>query len=279
MNFESIRYEVSGAVGRITLNRPDRLNALTYPLIEELHLVLRRIAAGKDGVRALVITGAGRGFSSGADLVTPRPADPEHPKESLRDYYNPAYQLLKNLPVPTIAAVNGPCAGAGMSLALTCDIVIAARSAYFLAAFVDIGLVPDAGASWLIPDRIGSARATGMLMLGEKIPAEQAAGWGLIWKCVPDEELLTETDKLAQKFASGPSKSYQLIKQLVRAAGHNSLPSQMQLESELQKQAHDSEDVAEARKAFAEKDRRCSRGVEHSSRRTGWQPKSQKNSA
>jgi 2-(1,2-epoxy-1,2-dihydrophenyl)acetyl-CoA isomerase len=253
MKLESIRYEVADGVGRITLNRPERLNALTYPLLEELHEVLRRIAAGQESVRAVVITGEGRGFSSGADLVTPRPADPENPKDSLRDYYNPAYQLLKNLPVPTIAAVNGPCAGAGMSLALTCDIVIAARSAYFLAAFVNIGLVPDAGASWLLPDRIGSTRATAMMMLGERIPAEQAESWGLIWKCVPDEALRAETDKLASKLATGPTKSYALIKQLVRAARHNSHADQMQLESDLQAQVKVTEDAAEARKAFAEK--------------------------
>lgn len=253
MNLQTIRYEAAGAVGRITLNRPDRLNALTFQLIDELHLVLRRIAAGRDGIRAVVITGAGRGFSSGADLMAPRPSDPEDPKENLRDYYNPAFQLLKNLPMPTIAAVNGPCAGAGMSLALTCDIVLAARSAYFLAAFVNIGLVPDAGSSWLLPHRIGSAKATGMMMLGEKVPAEQAEQWGLIWKCLPDEELLPEADKMAQKLATGPTKSHGLIKQLIRASAQNSLPSQMLMESELQAQARASEDVAEARKAFAEK--------------------------
>ncbi|RPI47902.1 MAG: 2-(1,2-epoxy-1,2-dihydrophenyl)acetyl-CoA isomerase [Betaproteobacteria bacterium] len=253
MNFETIRYEVAGAVGRITLNRPERLNALTYPMIEELHQVFRRIAAGKDGVRAVVITGAGRGFCSGADVVAPRPEDPENPKESLRDYYNPAYQLLKNLPVPTIAAVNGPCAGAGMSLALTCDIVIAVRSAYFLAAFVNIGLVPDAGSSWLLPRRIGAAKAAGMMLLGEKIPAEQAESWGLIWKCVPDDELLLEADTLAHKLATGPTKTYGFIKQLIRASDLNSLSSQMQLESELQALVRTTDDVAEARKAFAEK--------------------------
>ena len=253
MNFETIRYEVAGAVGRITLNRPARLNALTYPMIEELHLVFRRISAGTDGVRAVVITGAGRGFSSGADVVAPRPEDPENPKESLRDYYNPAYQVLKNIPVPTIAAVNGPCAGAGMSLALTCDIVIAARSAYFLAAFVNIGLVPDAGSSWLLPRRIGAAKAAGMMLLGERISAEQAQSWGLIWKCVPDDELLPAVDVLATKLASGPTKTYGFIKQLIRAADLNSLPSQMQLEGELQTLVRATDDVAEARKAFAEK--------------------------
>jgi len=253
MSFESIRYDVSAGVGRITLYRPDRLNALTYPMIEELHCVLRRIAGGKDEVRSVVITGAGRGFSSGADVVVARPEDPDNPKESLRDYYNPAYQLLRNLPVPTIAAVNGPCAGAGMSLALTCDIVVAARSAYFLAAFVNIGLVPDAGASWLLTHRLGTARAAGMMLLGERISAEQAASWGLIWKCVPDEELRTETDTLAAKLATGPTAAYGFIKQLARAADKSSLPEQMQLESELQARVRTTEDAGEARRAFADK--------------------------
>lgn len=253
MNFESIRYDVADAVGRITLNRPDRLNALTYPMIEELHQVFRRVAADTDGVRALLITGAGRGFSSGADVVTPRAEDPENPKNSLRDHYNPAYQLLKNLPVPTVAAVNGPCAGAGMSLALCCDIVLAAQSAYFLAAFVNIALVPDAGASWLLPQRLGSAKAAGMMLLGEKIPAEQAERWGLIWKCVPDEDLPAEAERLVHKFAAGPSRTYGSIKQLLRAVDSNSLPQQMQMESELQALVRTSEDAAEARRAFAEK--------------------------
>jgi 2-(1,2-epoxy-1,2-dihydrophenyl)acetyl-CoA isomerase len=241
------------AVGRITLHRPERLNALTYPMIEELHLVFRRVAAGKDGVRVLVITGAGRAFSSGADVTAPREQDPENPKESLRDYYNPAYQLLKDLPVPTIAAVNGPCAGAGMSLALTCDIVLAARSAYFLAAFVNIALVPDAGSSWLLPQRIGAAKAAGMMLLGDRIAAEQAEQWGLIWRCVADDALLAEVDALARKLATGPTRTYGLIKQLLRAAGTNTLGAQMALESELQTLVKTTEDVAEARRAFAEK--------------------------
>lgn len=253
MNLESIRYDIVDAVGRITLNRPDRLNALTYAMVEELHQVFRRVAADTDGVRALVITGAGRAFSSGADVVTPRPEDPENPKESLRDYYNPAYLQLKNLPVPTLAAVNGPCAGAGMSLALCCDVVVAAQSAYFLAAFVNIALVPDAGASWLLPHRLGSAKAVGMMLLGEKIPAEQAERWGLIWKCVPDEDLHIEADRITRKFATGPTRSYASIKQLLRAVDTNSLPQQMQMESELQNLVRKSEDAVEARKAFAEK--------------------------
>lgn len=253
MNFESIRYEVTDDIGRLTLHRPDRLNALTYPMLEEMHQVFRRVAADTDGVRTLLITGAGRAFSSGADVVTPRPEDPDDPKESLRDYYNPAYQLLRNLPVPTIAAVNGPCAGAGMSLALTCDIVVAAQSAYFLAAFVNIALVPDAGASWLIPHRIGNAKAAGMLMLGERIAAADAERWGLVWKCVPDDELTATADAIARKFAAGPTRTYDYIKQLLRASGGNDLLQQMQMESDLQARIKTTEDAREARLAFAEK--------------------------
>jgi len=253
MNFESIRYEVADAIGCLTLNRPDRLNALTYPMLEEMHQVFRRVAADTDGVRALLITGAGRAFSSGADVVTPRPDDPAHPRESLRDYYNPAYQLLRNLPVPTVAAVNGPCVGAGMSLALTCDIAVAAQSAYFLAAFVNIALVPDAGASWLVPNRIGHARAAGMLMLGEKIAAEDAARWGLVWKSVPDDSLLDTAQTIARRFASGPTRTYDAIKQLLRAAGTNDLLQQMSMESDLQTRIKSSADANEARLAFSEK--------------------------
>lgn len=253
MKFDTLRYEVADGIGRVTLDRPDRLNALTYPMIEELHQVFRRVDAGLDEVRALVLTGAGRAFSSGADIVSPRPQDPDHPKDSLRDYYNPAYQLLQALPVPTVAAVNGPCAGAGMSLALSCDVVVAARSAYFLAAFVNIGLVPDAGASWLVPQRIGNARAAGMLLLGERIPAQDAADWGLIWKCVDDDALGAEVERIVRRFAAGPTRTYDCIKQLLRSAATSTAPVQMQLEAQLQGVVRATEDAAEARRAFAEK--------------------------
>ena len=253
MEFETLKLEIKDNAARITLNRPDRLNALSVQMLSELHHALRLVHAAKGEVRALLLTGSGRGFCSGADLLAPRPNDPNDPKEVLRDYYNPAYQILKNLGIPTIAAVNGVAAGAGMSLALTCDVVLASRSAYLLAAFVNIGLVPDAGASWLVPHAIGNARAAGMLMLGEKISAEQAADWGLIWKCVDDDKLMTEAEAMLKKFASGPTLSYGLIRQLLRVAPHNTLPTQMQLESEYQGVVRNSEDVAEARKAFAEK--------------------------
>lgn len=253
MHFKTITYDVRDRLATITLNRPDRLNALTAEMLEELNLALRKIAAQRSEVRALVITGAGKGFCSGADLVAPRPDDPDNPREFLRDFYNPTYQLLKNLGIPTIAAVNGPSVGAGMSLALTCDIVLAAHSAYFLAAFANIGLVPDAGATWLLPRLLGNGRAAGMMLLGQKLPAEQAEQWGLIWKCVPDDALASEAAALGARLASGPTCAYGLIKQLIRSSDHNTIASQMQLEAECQNIARATEDVAEARRAFVEK--------------------------
>src|SRR5207244_2377419 len=158
---------------------------------------------------------AGRAFSAGLDLTAPRPEDREAP---MRDYFLPVCRQLKDLPVPSVAAVQGACVGAGMSLALNCDVVVAARSAYFMAAFVNIGLVPDTGASWLIPQALGAARATGMLLLGEKLPAPKAEEWGLIWKCVEDDQLAAEADAVAAKLAAGPSKTYDRIKRMVMQA-------------------------------------------------------------
>lgn len=255
MEFETLILDIKDGAAIITLNRPDRLNALSFTLLSDLHRAMRLVAAAvpKREVRALLVTGAGRGFCSGADLLSPRPNDPEDPKESLRDYFVPPVHILKNLGIPTIAAVNGVAAGAGMSLALSCDIVIAARSASFLSAFVNIGLVPDVGASWLLPRAMGDARAAGMMLLGEKLPAEKAAEWGLIWKCVDDEQLMVEAGAMLKKFAGGAAMSYSRIKQLLRAAPHNALPNQIQMESEFQAVLRDSEDAQEARKAFGEK--------------------------
>ncbi len=255
MEFETLKLEIADGAATITLNRPDRLNALSFQLLAELHRAMRIVAAAvpKREARALLITGAGRGFCSGADLTAPRPNDPQDPKESLRDYFLPPVHILKNIGIPTIAAVNGVAAGAGMSLALSCDIVVAARSASFLSAFVNIGLVPDVGASWLLPQALGDARSAGMMLLGEKLPAEKAAEWGLIWKCVEDDQLMTEAGAMLKKFAAGAGMSYSRIKQLMRAAPQNTLPLQIQMESEFQAVLRDSEDAQEARKAFADK--------------------------
>lgn len=253
MKFETIKYEVQDNAARITLNRPDQLNALTAPVLEELHQALRLAAASRDTVRAVMITGAGRGFCSGADLAAAYKVDESDPKDMLRDLAIPVCNLLKNLGIPTVAAVNGPCAGVGMSLALNCDLVIAAESAFFVAAFVNVGRVPDGGASWTLTHALGNARAMAMMMLGERLSAAQAVDWGLIWKSVPGEQLMPEADKLMHKLANGPTLAYGFIRQLARAATHNSFQEQMQQECEFQMVARYSEDAREAGKAFAEK--------------------------
>jgi 2-(1,2-epoxy-1,2-dihydrophenyl)acetyl-CoA isomerase len=179
--------------------------------------------------------------------------NPGDPDEFLRDYFMPPYQLLADLRIPTIAAVNGPCAGAGMSLALTCDIVVAAESAYFLQPFVNIGLVPYLGSSWLLPHSLGKARAAGLMLLGEKLPATTAQAWGLIWKAVPDASLHGQAQQMAEKFAAGAALSHTLTKQLLRQAFHNDLNAQMRLEVEHQGVAIKSPDFLEAKAAFLEK--------------------------
>jgi 2-(1,2-epoxy-1,2-dihydrophenyl)acetyl-CoA isomerase len=252
MAYQTLQLEIKERVATLTLNRPDKMNALSMEMLAELQDALKKVALAKDEARALVITGSGRGFCAGLDLTAPRP-NPQDREAPMRDYFVPAYRLLKDLPIPTIAAVNGGCVGAGMSLALTCDIAIAARSAYFLAAFVNIGLVPDTGASWFVPQSLGTARAMGMLLLGEKLAAEKAEDWGLIWKCVDDDSLAAEAGAIAKKLANGPSKAYDLIKRMVLQATHGSYSDQLQLEAENQRLVRDSEDALEARKAFAEK--------------------------
>lgn len=253
MAFETIKYEVLNEAAKITLRRPDRLNALNMQMLGELHRALRLTAAAQGKVRALMITGEGRAFCSGADLSEPAPADDDDPSDLLRDHAIPVCSLLKNLGIPTVAAVNGPCAGVGMSLALNCDLVIAAKSAYFLAAFVNVGRVPDGGASWFLTRALGDARASSMMLLGERLPAQQAAEWGLIAKCVEDGEFVQQAGRMLDKLASGPTLAYGFIQKLVRAAGQNSLQAQMQLECEYQMVARCSEDAREAGKAFAEK--------------------------
>jgi len=253
MEFKTIGYALEGGIARVTLNRPERLNALTLEMIGELQHALGMAAAAQPPVRALCITGAGRGFSSGHDLASPRKAYPEDPREPLRDYYIPLIQLLRALPFPTIAVVNGACAGAGMGIALACDFVVAGRSAYFLPAFVNMGLVPDSGVSGLLASKLGEARATALLMLGERFSAEDATSWGLVWKCVADEELADTADALVQKLATGPTQTYAAIKRLMRNAATNPLPVQMQAEAEAQATIRLSADSMEAKRAFLER--------------------------
>lgn len=253
MHYETLLLDVREDIATLTLNRPQRLNAFNRTLLAELHAALRAVIE-LGSVRALVLTGAGRAFCSGADLMA-RATDmnPQDPDQLMRDFYNPAFALLRELKMPTVAAINGPCVGAGMSLALSCDIVLAARSAYFLQAFVNIGLVPDMGSTWLLPHRIGDARARALMLLGEKLPAPRAEEWGLIYRAVDDAALADEARQIARRFATGPTQAYLLIRQLGREAWKNDLAAQSELERQLQATARDTQDAKEALKAFAEK--------------------------
>jgi 2-(1,2-epoxy-1,2-dihydrophenyl)acetyl-CoA isomerase len=255
MEYQYIRFEVANHLATITLNRPDRLNALSIALLLEMRHALKHINATRD-IRALLITGEGRAFCTGADLGDTNPPvtlNPEDPDEKLRDYYTPVFMQLMDLKIPTIAAVNGPCAGAGMSMAMTCDIVFAARSAYFLQAFINIGLVPDTGSTWLLTQAIGPARARALMMLAERLPAETAAEWGVIWKCLDDDKMLPEAKAAAERLANGPTVTYGYMRKLMKVVHQNSQREQLLLEHEYQSMVRLTHDTKEARAAFVEK--------------------------
>jgi 2-(1,2-epoxy-1,2-dihydrophenyl)acetyl-CoA isomerase len=253
---ETVNLERRGGELRITLNRPDALNAWNKQLGIDLQAAVRE--AADEAVRAVVITGAGRAFSSGADLRAGFDPTPEgHPdvQTALRERYHPIIASLRELPKPVVAAVNGPAVGIGCSLALTCDLIVAGESAYFLLAFVNIGLVPDGGSSLLLPERIGLARATEMAMLGEQVPARQALEWGLINRVVPDGELEAVVDELAARLAAGPTASYAGIKRQYNAWLFGRMAEQLDLEASIQQQSAASGDFMEGVQAFLEKRR------------------------
>ena len=244
-----------GAELRITLNRPDAMNAWDKQLGIEL-LAAVEAAAGDDGVRAVVITGAGRAFSAGADLKAGFDATPAgHPDvgTALRERYHPIIAGLRRMPKPVVAAVNGPAVGIGCSLALACDLVVARESAYFLLAFVNIGLVPDGGSSLLVPERVGLARAAEMAMLGERIGARQALEWGLINRVTADDELDATVDALAARLAAGPTRAYAGAKHQLDAWLFARLDAQLELEAGMQQEAAESADFREGVLAFLEK--------------------------
>ncbi len=248
MTFEHIRVEQSPAgVTTITLARPDRLNALSARTLEELRAAVEECS--RSGARCLLLTGEGRGFSSGADLGGGGGL-PEDAGAALEKYYNPLVEALFALPIPVVAAVNGPAAGAGCSLALAADIVIAARSAYFLQAFVNIGLIPDAGATWLLPRLAGRARAMEMMLLGERIPAEKALEWGMISRVVDDEHLASEAAALATRLAQGPTVALGLIRKLAREGGRLSLGEALAAERAAQREAGATDDFSSGVAAF-----------------------------
>lgn len=258
MEYQNLIYRLQGRVALILLNRPKALNALSLELMVELGLALDRAAADAE-VRAVVLSGEGRAFSSGADLATGSAAAPRDTQGrldlglALEQGYNPLILKMRDLPKPVIAAVNGLAAGAGASVALMADLTIAARSAYFLQAFVNVGLIPDAGGTWLLPQALGSQRAMGLTLLGEKLPAEQARDWGLIWDVVDDAELMPAALKLATRLAEGPALAIERIKRAIYAAASNSLSAQLDLERDLQRECGRSEDLLEGVLAFMQK--------------------------
>jgi len=251
MSYEHIRLEISpAAVATVTIARPDRLNALSGQTVDELRSAVDE--AGSSGARCLLLAGEGRGFSSGADLAGGG-GPPADAGAALEKHFNPLVEAIFALPIPVVAAVNGPCAGAGCSLALAADIVIAARSAYFLQAFVNIGLIPDAGATWLLPRLAGRARAMEMMMLGERIPAEKALEWGMIARVVEDDELASEAVALATRLAQGPTVALALIRRLAREAGRLPLSEALAAERAAQREAGATEDFRGAVMAFLQK--------------------------
>ena len=255
MAFENIRFEVQSGIARLTLNRPDKLNSFIGAMHGELRTALDTVQNDKS-IRVLVLTGAGRAFCAGQDLGDPEMAmTPNAPDigNVVEKYYRPLILSLQNLRVPTVAAVNGIAAGAGASVALACDLVIAARSASFLQAFSKIGLCPDTGGTWFLPQRVGMARAMGLAMLADKLPAEKAAEWGLIWQVVDDAELATTVDKLAAQLATMPTKALVRTRQALHAAPTHTLEQQLAMEGGFMRELGWSPDYAEGVAAFLEK--------------------------
>jgi 2-(1,2-epoxy-1,2-dihydrophenyl)acetyl-CoA isomerase len=255
MAYETIEFEITKGVAVLTLNRPDRMNSFNTQMHGEVRDALKQVK--KDGsVRCLLITGNGRGFCAGQDL-SDRNVDPnaEMPNlgESIEKNYNPLIRTLQGLEMPVICAVNGVAAGAGANIAFACDIVLAARSASFIQAFCKIGLVPDSGGTWTLPRLVGHARAMALSMLGDKISAEQAQSWGMIWQVIDDEQLKDEALSMAKRLATQPTKGLALIKRAIQSSWDNSFDEQLDLERDLQTLAGRTEDYREGVKAFMEK--------------------------
>jgi 2-(1,2-epoxy-1,2-dihydrophenyl)acetyl-CoA isomerase len=255
MTYESIQFTIDSGIAVLTLNRPDRLNSFTQAMHLEVRDALARVQADKS-VRVLLLTGAGRGFCAGQDL-NDRAVEPGAPGvdlgESVEKFYAPLVMAIKNLPMPVICAVNGVAAGAGANLALACDIVLAAKSASFIEAFCKLGLIPDTGGTWHLPRLVGPARALGLAMLGEKLPAEKAEQWGLIWRCVADDNLMNEAMAMARHFATAPTKGLAFTKQAMQASYANTLPEQLQLEANMMRELGYSHDYREGVAAFIAK--------------------------
>jgi len=254
---QTVNVTHSAGAATIELNRPQALNAWNEQFGIDLLAAVRE-AAADEAVRAVVITGAGRGFSSGADLKDTgagqaRPDGRPDVYTRLTELYHPIMETIREMPKPVVAAVNGPAVGIGCSLALCCDLIVAAESAYFLLAFVNIGLVPDGGSSLFMPTRVGFARAAELMMLGERLPAAQALEWGLINRVVPDEALAREAAELAARLAQGPTRSYAGAKRELNNWLYARMPEQLELEAQLQQEMAGSDDFIEGVTAFVQK--------------------------
>ncbi len=254
MPYETILFGIDRGIARLTLNRPDKLNSFNTQMHAEVGRALQELH--RSGARVLVLSGAGRGFCAGQDLAD-RAVAPGGQAVDLGDsierHYKPLILALHQLPLPVIAAVNGVAAGAGANIALACDLVIAARSASFVQAFSKLGLVPDCGGTWALPRLVGNARALGLTLLAEKLPAEQAAAWGMIWRCVEDGELSATVDALALQLSVAPTRALAAIKAAIRGGWQHSLAEQLDVERDAQRDLGRSADYAEGVAAFTAK--------------------------
>ncbi|EJD6059816.1 2-(1,2-epoxy-1,2-dihydrophenyl)acetyl-CoA isomerase PaaG [Acinetobacter baumannii] len=255
MDYQNIIAEEKNGVGYLTFNRPKALNSFNVDMHREVAEVLNQWTKNSD-VRCVVISGEGRGFCAGQDLgdrVVDPNADAPDLGYSIETYYNPLIKTIVNMPKPVICAVNGVAAGAGANIALACDLVIAAKSANFVQAFCRLGLVPDSAGTWFLPRAVGHARAMGLALLGDKLPAETAKEWGMIWDVVEDAELKTKVTELAERLAKQPTFGLSLIKKAIHQSSNNTFNEQMLLERDLQRIAGRSEDYREGVQAFMNK--------------------------
>jgi 2-(1,2-epoxy-1,2-dihydrophenyl)acetyl-CoA isomerase len=250
----TILFELKDNIARLTLNRPDKLNSFNEAMHLEVREALNQVKA--NGARVLLITGAGRAFCAGQDL-SDRQTKPGESSvdlgESIEKYYAPLVRTLRALPLPVVAGVNGVAAGAGVSLALACDLVIATKSASFIQSFAKLGLIPDTGGTFFLPRLVGPARALGMAMLGDRLPAEQAAAWGLIWRCVEDEAFAGTVEQLVNTLANAPTKGLAYTKAAINRSAGNSLDQQLDLERDYMRELGYSNDFREGATAFLEK--------------------------
>ena len=255
MTYDSILLESANGVARVTLNRPDRLNSFTAKMHEELRDALGKVKADTSA-RVLLLTGAGRGFCAGQDLsdraVAPGDASVDL-GASIEANYRPLVLALQAFPMPVVCAVNGVAAGAGANIALACDLVVAAKSASFIQAFCKIGLIPDSGGTYFLPRLVGTARAMGLTLLGDKLSAQQAAEWGLIWKCVEDADLASTVDALLIQLANAPTKGLVATRRALHASANATLEGQLDLERDLQRELGYSADYREGVGAFLAK--------------------------